>query len=86
MRAIGIDASIRMVDSAQYQARQADFDFDLVSMALSFSATPTRDELERIFHSRSADAAGLAAICRASPIRPSTRWSTPSARPRTAKA
>ena len=30
MRAIGIDASIRMVDSAQYQARQADFDFDLM--------------------------------------------------------
>ncbi|MCC2688533.1 MAG: transporter, solute-binding protein [Rhizobiaceae bacterium] len=58
MRAIGIDASIRMVDSAQYQARQADFDFDLISMALSFSATPTRDELEGIFHSRAASLPG----------------------------
>ena len=54
MKAIGVDASIRVVDSAQYQARTADFDFDLVSMALSFSATPTRDELEVIFHSHAA--------------------------------
>lgn len=54
MKAIGVDASIRVVDSAQYQARTADFDFDLVSMALSFSATPTRDELEVLFHSRAA--------------------------------
>ena len=46
MKAIGIDASIRQVDSAQYEARQADFDFDLVMMALSFSATPTRDDIE----------------------------------------
>ena len=30
MKAIGIDASIRLVDAAQYQARQADFDFDLI--------------------------------------------------------
>lgn len=54
MRAIGIDASIRMVDSAQYQARQSDFDFDLIAMAASFSATPTREEVERFFHSRAA--------------------------------
>lgn len=54
MRAIGIDASIRMVDSAQYQAREADFDFDVISVAASFSATPTREEVERFFHSRAA--------------------------------
>jgi microcin C transport system substrate-binding protein len=54
MRAIGIDASIRMVDSAQHQSRQADFDFDLVMMALSFGATPTESTLETLFHSRSA--------------------------------
>ena len=54
MRAIGIDASIRQVDSAQYAARQADFDFDLTSMALSFTATPTRDEIDGLFHSRAA--------------------------------
>nr|MBA3448519.1 ABC transporter substrate-binding protein [Pseudaminobacter sp.] len=58
MKAIGIDASIRMVDSAQYQARQADFDFDLIMMALSFSATPTRDDIETLFHSRSANLPG----------------------------
>lgn len=58
MKAIGIDASIRLVDSAQYQERQASFDFDLVSMALSFSATPTRDEMETLFGSRSATLPG----------------------------
>jgi microcin C transport system substrate-binding protein len=55
MRAIGIDASIRLVDSAQYQARQIDFDFDIVMLALSFTGTPTQDELANIFNSRSAD-------------------------------
>lgn len=58
MRAIGIDASIRMVDSAQYQARQADFDFDVIAMAASFTASPTREEVERMFHSRAATLAG----------------------------
>lgn len=58
MRAIGIDASIRMVDSAQYQARQTDFDFDLIALAASFSATPTREEVERFFHSRAATLPG----------------------------
>ncbi|MFU0506867.1 extracellular solute-binding protein [Pseudaminobacter sp. NGMCC 1.201702] len=58
MRAIGVDASIRVVDSAQYAARQNDFDFDLITMALSFTATPTRDEIEALFHSRSAALAG----------------------------
>ena len=54
MRAIGIDASIRQVDSAQYAARQGDFDFDVTLMALSFTATPTRDEIDGLFHSRAA--------------------------------
>jgi microcin C transport system substrate-binding protein len=58
MKAIGIDASIRSVDSAQYGARQAEFDFDLIVMALSFDATPTRESLEGIFHSRSATLPG----------------------------
>ena len=56
MRAIGIDASIRLVDSAQYQSRQVDFDYDMVSMAQSFTGTPTRDQLESTFHSRAAKA------------------------------
>src|SRR5690606_1151811 len=58
MLAIGIDASIRLVDSAQYQARMSSFDFDMISMAASFSATPTSEELERFFHSRAADIPG----------------------------
>lgn len=53
MRAIGVDATIRLVDSTQYEARQSDFDFDMVMMALSFTATPTRDDLD-LFHSRTA--------------------------------
>ncbi|PSJ59093.1 extracellular solute-binding protein [Kumtagia ephedrae] len=54
LKAIGIDASMRVVDSAQMQARQADFDFDLVMMALSWDGTPTEDGLATAFHSRSA--------------------------------
>lgn len=58
LRAVGIDASIREVDSSQYQRRMNEFDFDALGMAASFSATPTREELERFFHSRTADIAG----------------------------
>ncbi|MDN5926873.1 MAG: extracellular solute-binding protein [Hyphomicrobiales bacterium] len=58
MRAIGIDASIRLVDSAQYQLRQADFDFDMISMAASFTASPTREELQHYFSSVAAAAQG----------------------------
>ncbi|MGX7876580.1 extracellular solute-binding protein [Mesorhizobium sp. ORM6] len=58
MKAIGIDATIRLVDSAQYQSRQATFDFDLLSAAFSFSATPTRDDLEVFFHSSTANVSG----------------------------
>jgi microcin C transport system substrate-binding protein len=58
MQAIGIDASVRMVDSTQYEYRQNDFDFDMISMAASFTATPTRDELVNFFHSQTADVSG----------------------------
>lgn len=58
MRTIGIDASVRMVDPAQYQARQASFDFDMIGLATTFSATPTRDEMENFFHSKTADREG----------------------------
>lgn len=58
MRAIGIDASARMVDSTQYQARQTSFDFDAIAMAVSFSATPSRDEIDGLFHSRAANMQG----------------------------
>jgi len=58
MRAVGIDASTRLVDPTQYQARQASFDFDMIMLATVFSATPTRDEMENFFHSRTADRQG----------------------------
>lgn len=58
MRAIGFDASLRVVESAQHQERQANFDFDLISMALLFSPTPTREGMDGIFHSKSAELPG----------------------------
>ncbi|MBE1205702.1 extracellular solute-binding protein [Aminobacter carboxidus] len=58
MRAVGIDASVRMVDSTQYQARQTSFDYDAISAAAGFSATPSRDEIDGLFHSRSATMQG----------------------------
>lgn len=54
MRAVGIDASIRMVDAAQYTVRQSDFDFDMISIAYSLGATPTSDDLEQFFSSKAA--------------------------------
>ncbi len=58
MQAIGIDASVRIVDSAQFEARQSEFDFDLNMAAISIGATPTADALETIYHSRAADRPG----------------------------
>jgi microcin C transport system substrate-binding protein len=58
MKAIGIDATIRQVDSTQYEARQSSFEFDMIMMALSFSATPTRDDIEGLFHSSAAKMRG----------------------------
>ncbi|MCO5160838.1 MAG: extracellular solute-binding protein [Mesorhizobium sp.] len=58
MKTIGIDASIRLVDAAQYTVRQSDFDFDMISMAATLSATPTFDDLEQFFHSSSAQVSG----------------------------
>jgi microcin C transport system substrate-binding protein len=58
LRAVGIDASIRQVDPAQYAVRQNDFDFDMVSLALSLPATPTFETLQNVFHSRAASTPG----------------------------
>lgn len=58
LRAVGVDASIRVVDSAQYEKRQSSFDFDMIMLALSLEATPTRDSLELLFGSRSAGQEG----------------------------
>ena len=44
----GIDASIRQVDSAQYEQRQSDFDFDFNLLHWSIGATPTDNAASEI--------------------------------------
>lgn len=58
MKAIGIDASIRQIDSAQYEQRHSDFDFDLTVLHWSIGATPTEDGLEMLYDSRMAKTPG----------------------------
>lgn len=58
LKTVGFDASIRLVESAQHQERQATFDFDMIAMAVLFSPTPTREGMDGIFHSRSASLEG----------------------------
>jgi microcin C transport system substrate-binding protein len=58
MKAVGIDASIRLVDSSQYEERQSNFDFDLNMLAVSIGATPSADGLEALYHSRAAKTPG----------------------------
>ncbi|THF56313.1 ABC transporter substrate-binding protein [Mesorhizobium composti] len=59
MRTIGIDATIRQVDQAQYEQRQNDYDFDFILLHWSIGATPTEDSLEVLYHSRSATMPGM---------------------------
>ena len=40
LKRIGIDASIRRIDSAQYQRRLKSFDFDILTQRFSFGLTP----------------------------------------------
>lgn len=56
LKAIGIAASMRLVDAAQYQSRKNDFDFDIMAHRIMFDATPI-DGIEQIFGSASADLA-----------------------------
>lgn len=53
LKKLGIETKLRIVDSAQYQARMKNFDFDLTTMRYSFSATPGA-EVEGYMHSRTA--------------------------------
>ena len=55
LRRIGIDASIRLVDPAQYANRLDGFDYDLIGAALSLTATPTEDGMVNMFASSSRD-------------------------------
>ena len=58
LKAIGIDASIRLVDPAQYQSRLEEYDFDISGLASSFSATPSEDTMKQFFFSEYADRPG----------------------------
>ncbi|MGB7335199.1 MAG: extracellular solute-binding protein [Salaquimonas sp.] len=58
LRTIGIPAQIRLVDPSQFQAKLESFDFDFVGIALSLSATPTKESLKQMFHSESAGRPG----------------------------
>jgi microcin C transport system substrate-binding protein len=57
LAALGIDASVRLVDPVQYKARQDDRDFDMIVERLSFSLTPG-DELRTFLSSEAADIKG----------------------------
>ncbi|WP_420960782.1 extracellular solute-binding protein [Brucella sp. IR073] len=54
LQAIGINASVRLVDPVQYQARIQSFDYDMMGMAVVMAATPTQESLSSMFSSQSA--------------------------------
>ena len=60
-RRAGIDASIRVVDTSQYQVRVDDFDYDLLSVALNFFPPPGAEQ-RSYFGSAAADIRGSANI------------------------
>ena len=57
LRRLGVDASFRYVDAAQYQARQEEFDYDVVPGRFVMGLTPGV-ELRALFHSDSRDRHG----------------------------
>ncbi len=59
MKKAGIDASFRVVDSAQYQVRVDDFDFDIIIVFLNFFPPPGA-ELRSYYGSAAADERGSA--------------------------
>ncbi|HUS96436.1 MAG TPA: extracellular solute-binding protein [Hyphomicrobiaceae bacterium] len=57
LKALGIEASIRPVDSAQYETRLKSFDFDIIIQRYIMSKTPGV-ELRSYFSSKTADVSG----------------------------
>ena len=57
LKRLGVDAEFRLIDSAQYQQRTEDFDFDIVVARLPILATPG-PEVRNLWHSVSAEAKG----------------------------
>ncbi|WP_182086063.1 extracellular solute-binding protein [Aureimonas sp. ME7] len=58
MKLLGIDATMRVVDAAQYQDRQSRFDFDMILCRFGLNGTPTRESLSLFFGSASRDRNG----------------------------
>ena len=58
LKAVGIRASIRLVDPSQFQSRLDSFDFDLVGIAFSLSPTPTGESMEQFFAAKYAKLKG----------------------------
>ena len=54
LTALGIEASVRLVEPVQYRARMQDFDYDITMQRLVFSLTPG-DTLRNVFSSKSAE-------------------------------
>ena len=61
LQQIGIDASMRLVDTSQYQVRLDDFDYDMVSVALNFFPPPGAEQ-RSYWGSAAADVRGSANI------------------------
>jgi len=57
LKRLGVDASQRVVDPAQYQARQEEFDYDVITGRFVMSLTPGPN-LRNLFGSQSADQPG----------------------------
>ncbi len=57
LKLLGVDASIRIIDDAQYQSRREAFDYDILSSRFSSGATPGTD-LRVFFGTASANAPG----------------------------
>lgn len=57
LKSLGVEATIRQVDSAQASARENDFTFDIILQAFSYSPTPV-DGLQQFFSSTAADTNG----------------------------
>ncbi len=57
LRRLGVAATIRRVDPAQYQSRLNNFDFDMTSRRYALASTPG-ESLQNMLSSRAADVAG----------------------------
>lgn len=57
MQKLGIDAKVRLVDTAQYQARMDSFDFDMTNPAPSITFSPGNEQLD-LWGSKQADMRG----------------------------